>query len=133
DEFSLKLERAEELSKNGDHAGLRLWLTVMRTIGDVLAGSRSARERLLEVAAAGFQAELDEHASSGYSNLAYSDVEQRQFAAAADLLRVSLPLTVERDLPICHVWQLGARGRLQLLRGEWHGALQDADAVRDSD
>jgi DNA-binding CsgD family transcriptional regulator/tetratricopeptide (TPR) repeat protein len=133
DRFQLHYDRAEALSDKADHAGLRLWLTVMRINGELLHGSRTARETLLDVAAAGFRAELDEHASSGYSNLAYCDVEQRQFTAAADLLRVSLPITVERDLPICHAWQLGARSRLQLLRGDWHEALQDADAVLDSD
>jgi DNA-binding CsgD family transcriptional regulator len=133
DRFQPYLERAEALSDEAGHPGLQLWLTVMRANSELLSGSRAARDKLIDVAAAGFQAELDEHASSGYSNLAYLDVEQRQFKAAADLLRVSLPLTVERDLPICHIWQLGARGRLQLLRGEWGEALHDADAVLASE
>jgi DNA-binding CsgD family transcriptional regulator len=38
-------------------------------------------------------------------------------------------MTVERDLPICRVWQLGSRGRLKLLLGEWDDAVADADAV----
>ncbi|HEX6870394.1 MAG TPA: LuxR C-terminal-related transcriptional regulator, partial [Micromonosporaceae bacterium] len=58
--------------------------------------------------------------------------EQRHFADAADLLGTSLPITVERDLPICNIWQLGARGRLHLLRGEWDEALRDADTVLGS-
>ena len=48
------------------------------------------------------------------------------------MLNVALPMTVERDLPICRVWQLGARGRLGLLTGEWDDALSDAATVLDS-
>ena len=62
-------------------------------------------------------------------HLTYLDVEQRRFGAASDLLGFSLPLTIERDLPICRVWQLGSRGRLHLLAGDWDDALADADEV----
>ena len=51
------------------------------------------------------------------------------YAAAAAVLEVSLPLTMEWDLPVCQVWQLGARGRLGLARGDWGRAVDDADAV----
>src|SRR6185295_16643514 len=75
---------------------------------------------------------LDEIHSSGFSNLAYLDVEQRRLRDAAAVLDVSLPLTLEFDLPICHVWQLGARGRLSLLQGDWQAAEDDAIAVLDN-
>ena len=75
---------------------------------------------------------LDEIHSSGFSNLAYLDVEQRRLRDAAAVLDVSLPLTLEFDLPICHVWQLGARGRLGLLHGDWKAAEDDAVAVLES-
>ncbi|MGX1805960.1 helix-turn-helix domain-containing protein [Nocardia sp. NPDC055321] len=39
---------------------------------------------------------------------------------------------IEHDLPVCHVVQLGSRGRLKLLTGDWQGALADADAVLDT-
>ena len=52
---------------------------------------------------------FDEIYSSGYSNLTYLDVEQRRLDAAADLLDVSIPLTIERDLPICRVGSSGSR------------------------
>ena len=74
---------------------------------------------------------IDELHSSGFSNLAYLDVEQRRLHEAAAVLNVSLPLTVEFDLPVCHVWQLGARGRLGLLQGDWQAAEEDAAAVLD--
>ena len=72
---------------------------------------------------------IDEIHSSGFSNLAYLDVEQRRLPEAAAVLDVSLPLTVEFDLPVCHVWQLGARGRLGLVQGDWHQAQADGSAV----
>jgi DNA-binding CsgD family transcriptional regulator len=72
---------------------------------------------------------FDEIYSSGYSNLTYLDVEQRRLRHAAELLGLSLPLTIERDLPICRVWQLGSRGRMKLLRGDWADAVADADLV----
>ena len=34
---------------------------------------------------------------------------------------------LEHDLPICRVWQIGSRARLQLMVGEWDDALGDAD------
>jgi DNA-binding CsgD family transcriptional regulator/tetratricopeptide (TPR) repeat protein len=73
--------------------------------------------------------DYDEVYSSGYSNLGFLDVEQRRFGDAADLLDRSIAMSVERDLPICRVWQIGARGRLKLLTGDWDGALTDADEV----
>ena len=45
------------------------------------------------------------------------------------MLDVSLPLTIERELPICRVWQLGSRGRLRMLAGDWVQAAADADDV----
>ena len=73
--------------------------------------------------------DYDEVYSSGYSNLGFLDVEQRRFGDAADLLERSVTMSVERDLPICRVWQIGARGRLRLLTGDWDAALTDADEV----
>ena len=75
---------------------------------------------------------FDEIYSSGYSNLTYLDVENRRLANAADVLAVSVPLTVERDMPICRMWQLGSHGRLELLAGDWDASLQDANSVLEA-
>jgi DNA-binding CsgD family transcriptional regulator len=56
-------------------------------------------------------------------------VEQRRLDDAAELLGRSIPLMAEHDLPICRVWQLGARGRLAMMTGAWDDALTDADDV----
>ena len=86
-----------------------------RPRGDVLddprRGARALRRDLLE-------------------RLQQPHLPRRRAAAAAAggrAARLSLPLTIERDLPICRVWQLGSRGRMKLLRGDWADALADAD------
>ncbi|OBF12388.1 LuxR family transcriptional regulator [Mycobacterium sp. ACS4331] len=94
----------------------------------VLAGDDAGRDGILSVIRSAPK-HLDEIYSGGYSNLAYLDVEHRRLDEAAQVLEVGLPLTVDRDLSICRVWQLGVRARLELLRGEWDEAVIDADTV----
>ena len=96
----------------------------------LVEGHASGRDSVLEIVEPAVD-RLDEIHSSGFSNLAYLDVEQRRLPEAAAVLDVSLPLTVEFDLPVCHVWQLGARGRLGLLQGDWQARRDDAAAVLD--
>ena len=90
-------------------------------------GADGARERLVRVVEEARDHGFDEVASTGYSNLAYLDVEQRRLADAERTLEESLALTVERDIPICNHWQTGVRSRLRLLEGRWRAALEDAD------
>lgn len=71
-------------------------------------------------------ASLDELASTGYSNLSYLDVDHRRLGAAERLLEVSLPFTVERDIPICNHWQTAVRTRLRFVEGRWSAAMEDA-------
>jgi len=94
----------------------------------VVEGDATSRRRMVEVLQRAGD-DYDEVYSSGYSNLGFLDVEQRRFDDAAALLDRSIAMSVERDLPICRVWQIGARGRLKLLTGDWDGALTDADEV----
>jgi DNA-binding CsgD family transcriptional regulator len=128
------LPRARSLSTlaaevGGDHdPQLLLRTSIMEGICDVLDDEGSRRESMLQLLApAG--ADLDEIYSSGFSNLTYLDVEQRRLPEANDLLGTSIPLTIERDLPICRVWQIGSRGRLKLLEGDWDEAIDDAGTV----
>lgn len=72
---------------------------------------------------------LDELASTGFSNMAYHDVEHRRLREAGEVLERSLPFAAERDIPICSHWQTGVRSRLHLLRGRWDAALEDAAVV----
>jgi DNA-binding CsgD family transcriptional regulator len=123
------LPRARAIADATGDPALRVRCEVMASVGEILAGRSAARQRLIDVVTGGLRADIDEPSSSGFSNLAYLDVEQRRFGDASALLEVSLPITVERDLPVCHGWQLGARARLHLLQGAWDAALADAEQV----
>ena len=129
------LARAHELTDQargaaapGDDWTLDVRTRLLDSMCAVVEGRDGGRDALLGIVRASVD-RFDELHSSGFSNLAYLDVEQRRYAAAAAVLEVSLPLTMEWDLPVCQVWQLGARGRLGLARGDWGRAVDDADAV----
>ena len=128
------LVRAKKLLRQAAEAGadidgpLSVRIRLIDNICDVVGGDPNSRDAMLSILEGGRE-QLDEIYSSGYSNLTYLDVEQRRLRKATQLLAFTLPLTIERDLPICYVWQLGARGRLKLIEGDWEGAIVDADEV----
>jgi DNA-binding CsgD family transcriptional regulator/tetratricopeptide (TPR) repeat protein len=128
------LPRARMLATSAARAGghgdpkLPIRTAIIQGICDLLDAGTSTRADMLSLLA-GADDDLDETYSSGYSNLVYLDVEQRRVADATALLGTSIPLTIERDLPICRVWQIGSRGRLKLIEGDWDDALVDAEAV----
>ena len=128
------LDRARALAATATRAGddadpkLPIRAAIIEGICDVLDTGTSSRTDMLSLLAPADD-DLDETYSSGYSNLTYLDVEQRRLADATDLLGKSIPLTIERDLPICRVWQIGSRGRLKLIEGDWDDALADSDSV----
>ncbi len=121
------LRRAVEVSRGTGDRSLEVRLRLIDGICDVVEGRDASRETTLSILEGHEQ--LDEIYSSGYSNLTYLDVEQRRLRKATELLGFSLPVTVERDLPICYVWQLGSRGRLKLMEGRWDDAIVDAEIV----
>jgi DNA-binding CsgD family transcriptional regulator len=123
------LPLARALADATGDPSLRVRCEIMAAIGQLLAGDLAARGSLIDAVTSGLRIDVDEPSSSGFSTLVYLDVEQRRFDEALALLAVSLPITVERDLPICHGWQLGARGRLHLLRGDYDAAIEDAERV----
>lgn len=122
--------RAKEIASAAKNPALSVRVEIIEGICAVIAGEESGRDTVLEIMRSAPR-HLDEIYSSGYSNLTYLDVEQRRLGDAAELLNVTIPMTWERDLPICRVWQLGARGRLSLLSGDWDDALADAASVLD--
>jgi DNA-binding CsgD family transcriptional regulator len=77
------------------------------------------------------QRSLDEVGTTAYSNLSAIDIEHRRLADAETVLAEAIPLTVDRDIPICRQWQTGMRSRLHLLRGRWAASAEDAAAVLD--
>jgi DNA-binding CsgD family transcriptional regulator len=105
---------------------------ILGTAGDLLMGDDlDARDRLLTLVHDAAARLFDETASTGWSQLAAIDVEQRRFRDAESLLEQSLPFTVDRDIPICEQWQTGVRSRLQFERGRGEAGLEDARAVLD--
>jgi ATP/maltotriose-dependent transcriptional regulator MalT len=122
--------QARAIAAGVDDRRLDNRLEIIAAATAISMGDLDGRQRILDVIERRTD-HFDEVYSSGYSNLVYLDVEQRRLADARKILEVSLPLTVERDIPICHVWQLGIRARLGLIRGDWDAALADASEVLD--
>jgi DNA-binding CsgD family transcriptional regulator len=106
---------------------------LIRAAADLAGGDDGARSRVADVIEDARNHNLDELASTGYSNLANLDVEQRRLRDAQHVLEQSLPFTTERDIPICRQWQTGVRSRLHFARGHWSAALEDAAFVLDGD
>lgn len=109
-----------------NHA-LALRSRMVGAVADLALGDNEARERVIRVIEQARAADLDELASSGYSNLSYLDVEHRRLRAAERVLEVSLPFTVERDIAVCNHWQTAVRTRLRFVEGRWSAALEDAE------
>ncbi|TDO18578.1 regulatory LuxR family protein [Mycobacterium sp. BK086] len=122
--------RAAEIAETSGEAALGVRVAIIDGICSVMRGLTSGRDDILSILRSAPK-HLDVIYSSGYSNLTYLDVEERRLAAASDLLDVSIQLTVERDLPVCRVWQQGSRARLHLMRGDWSEASGDAADVLD--
>jgi DNA-binding CsgD family transcriptional regulator/energy-coupling factor transporter ATP-binding protein EcfA2 len=121
-------DRARDVAAQARNRQLDARLEIIDAVVAIMRGDVRGRERILGLIERDAEY-FDDLYSSGYSNVAYLDVEQRRLQAADDVLAVSLPLTRERDIPICNVWQLGVRARLALLRGHWDAAVADAEEV----
>jgi ATP/maltotriose-dependent transcriptional regulator MalT len=131
DRAATLIARAREIAdKTGDFA-LSVRVRLIEGYGAVLNGDVSGRDDILSILNSAPK-HIDELYSGGWSNITYFDVEQRRLDVAADLLDVSIPLMLEHDLPICRVWQIGSRARLELMVGEWDDATADADRVLDA-
>lgn len=120
--------RAREIAEGTGDSELMIRVRLIENYSVVLNGDDSGRDEILAILNSGPK-HMDELHSAGWSNITYFDVEQRRLDAAAELLDVSIPLMVEHDLPICRVWQMGSRARLQLMVGEWDDAAADADRL----
>lgn len=123
--------RAREIAERAGDPALMIRVRLIENYGVVLNGDPSGREEILAILGAAPK-HIDELYSGGWSNITYFDVEQRRLDVAAELLDISVPLMYEHDLPICRVWQLGSRARLELMVGDWDDAAADADRVLDA-
>ena len=120
---------ADEIAEAHRDASLGVRSALLKSVVDLSVGADEARTALSDRIEDARGRGLDELASTGYSNLAYLDVEQRRLRSAEHVLEESLPFTVERDIPICRHWQTAVRSRLRLLEGRWSAALEDAAQV----
>ena len=125
------LSRASDLARMTGDVELTTRVRLIENYGVVLTGDDSGRDEILSILRAGPK-HIDELYSGGWSTITYLDVEQRRLDVAAELLDVSIPLMLEHDLPICRVWQIGSRARLELMVGEWDDAATDADYVLEA-
>lgn len=140
--------RAQLAMLAGDEAAAVSWgeraLRVADQLGDVelrahalnnvgtardTTGDPTGREMQLESIALAREHGLDEHVARGYTNVAWHDVEHRQFAQGEPMLREGLAFTTQRDLDAWRRYMLGSRARLHLLRGRLTAAADDATAV----
>jgi DNA-binding CsgD family transcriptional regulator/tetratricopeptide (TPR) repeat protein len=120
---------AEQVAHEESDTVLAVRSGLFRSVVGFAQGDLEAREQVGSFIQEAREHTLDELASTGYSNLAYHDVEQRRLRSAAHVLEKSLPFADERDIPICHHWQTGVRSRLHLYQGHWDAALEDAAEV----
>jgi ATP/maltotriose-dependent transcriptional regulator MalT len=140
--------RAQLAMLAGDEAAAVSWgeraLRVSDQLGDVelrahalnnvgtaldTTGDPTGRDMQLESIALAREHGLDEHVARGYTNVAWHDVEHRQFAQGEPMLREGLAFTTQRDLDAWRRYMLGSRARLHLLRGRLTAATDDATAV----
>ena len=131
DRAATLIGRAREIADKTRDSALTIRVRLIESYGAVLNGDESGRDEILAILNSGPK-HIDELYSGGWSNITYFDVEQRRLDVAAELLDVSIPLMLEHDLPICRVWQIGSRARLELMVGEWDDATADADRVLDA-
>lgn len=135
-DFDLALachDDAGRIAETGRDEPLAIRTRLVRAAAALAGGDESARAPLAQVIETARSHHLDELASTGYSNLASLDVEQRRLRDAHHVLEQSLPFTADRDIPICRQWQTGVRSRLHFARGHFSAALEDADFVLDGD
>ena len=130
DRAATLIGRAREIAEKTRDSALTIRVRLIESYGTVLNGDESGRDEILAILNSGPK-HIDELYSGGWSNITYFDVEQRRLDVAAELLDVSIPLMLEHDLPICRVWQIGSRARLELMVGDWDDATADADRVLD--
>ncbi len=132
-DFNRSAELLTQAEKCADSAGdpaLAVWVAVNEGLRAALAGQRGGRDAVLAVLESAPE-HFDYIYSFGYVHLSLIDVEQRRLEQATEVLDLSIPLSVDRDVPLTRSYQLTSRARVKLLTGEWDEALADARSVLD--
>jgi DNA-binding CsgD family transcriptional regulator len=122
------IARAREIAEDTGNSDLMIRVRLIENYAVVLNGDDAGRDEIMAILNSGPK-HIDELYSGGWSNITYFDVEQRRLDVAAESLDISIPLMHEHDLPICRVWQMGSRARLQLMVGDWDEAAADAERL----
>jgi DNA-binding CsgD family transcriptional regulator len=112
-------------------AQLELRGALLTAATELASGNSAARTRLMEHVEDAKLAGWDEMASTGYSSIVNLDVEHGRYRDAERVIETALPFSISRDIPICRQWQTAVRSRLQLTKGHWSAALEDAGEVLD--
>jgi DNA-binding CsgD family transcriptional regulator/tetratricopeptide (TPR) repeat protein len=120
---------AVQVAREQDNEDLSVRTGMFTAVSDLAQGHPEGRVRLVDLIELARARGLDELASTGYSNLANLDVEQRRLRSAEHVLEEALSFSKEREIPICHYWQTGLRARLRFIQGRWSAALEDAAYV----
>ncbi|WP_203231351.1 ATP-binding protein [Nocardioides caldifontis] len=123
------LAEAARIARQAEDDAVALRSRIFGAFTELSLGQETARERLVDDIQEALAADLDELASTGFSNLADLDVEHRRLADAQAVLERSIAHTVERGVPICSYWQTGVRARMRLLQGRWQASSEDAGHV----
>jgi DNA-binding CsgD family transcriptional regulator len=124
---------ARPIAERAGVAILSRQCAILENAISLLTGDTAARDAFEANIDAAISESFDELASMGFTNLAGIDVEQRRFRQAEDLLDRSIPFVVERGITLCQATQTSVRSRMQLLRGRWQAALEDANTVLDAE
>jgi DNA-binding CsgD family transcriptional regulator len=109
--------------------------TVLTTVGmaRLMAGDETGVDRIRESSRVAARSGLDEHAARALTNLSFFLVEARRLPEASDALEEGMRFTSDRDMDTFHLYSLGARARMRVLRGQWTAAWDDASAVLRTD
>jgi DNA-binding CsgD family transcriptional regulator len=129
DAADLNLRAARDRAEATGDELVRLRCDIVTAAGNLVRGSYDARALLEQHAHRALELSFDELGTTAYSNLSAIDIEQRRYREAEEVLTRSIPITVERDIPLCNQWQRGMRARVHLHRGRWAAAEEDARAV----
>lgn len=114
---------------DGGDPVLDVRLRIIEGYRDGLVGEDGAHDAILSSIRSATHLYADDLYAYGCAILALIDIEQRRHAKTAELLDISVPVSVERDVPFARSWLLASRARLSLLVGDWAAAAADADTV----
>jgi DNA-binding CsgD family transcriptional regulator/tetratricopeptide (TPR) repeat protein len=123
-------DRAVVLARELGEDEIALHASVTRDTARLAAGDLAAWASLEEVHRSAHDAGLVDPAARALGSLASVVADElARYAEAQELIERSLAYSTEHNLDGLYLPILGARARLRLERGDWAGALSDAESV----